>query len=422
MPTGMEREPEQDPEKYSFLHEKIKDETFSWKKIAFKASKIVGLGLLFGISASISFFALKPWAESAFQRNPDEIQIPQDEETDDAPAGEQTAGEQTTQSLTIENYKELGTALNQVAIEARKSMVQIVGAKGNQNAFEGMDKRTNSTPGVIIADNGVELLILTDTSILPDAHTFWVEFVDKTQCEAILKKKDENLNLAMLSISKAAISETTWNRISVASLGNSKVMRMGKTVIALGNPFGMADELTYGIVSSAAHSIVRADGEYDVLSTDIMGTPQSRGVLFDIDGNVVGIMQPDILEGNSRNMLTAYGISAIKSEIELLSNGKDVPYIGIVGTIITKDVADAQNMPEGLYVSEVEADSPAMRAGIQNGDIITDIGDKEIDTLMGYRSAIITKEIGTELHLKGQRRGAEDYVRIEFNVTVGIKE
>ncbi|MFQ9418972.1 MAG: PDZ domain-containing protein [Lachnospiraceae bacterium] len=73
-------------------------------------------------------------------------------------------------------------------------------------------------------------------------------------------------------------------------------------------------------------------------------------------------------------------------------------------------------------MTEVEADSPAMKAGIQNGDIITHIDKKKIESVIGYHSTMITQDVGTEVTLTGQRRGAEEYVEIHFTVTIGIKE
>ena len=105
-----------------------------------------------------------------------------------------------------------------------------------------------------------------------------------------------------------------------------------------------------------------------------------------------------------------------------MSNAKEVPYIGIVGTLVTEEISAAQNIPKGFCVTEVETDSPAMKAGIQNGDIITHIDKKKIESVVGYHSTMITQDVGTEVTLTGQRRGAEEYVEIEFTVTIGIKE
>ena len=150
------------------------------------------------------------------------------------------------------------------------------------------------------------------------------------------------------------------------------------------------------------------------------GAKGSSGFLFDTYGNVMGIIDPDLMNEDGTGTLAAIGISAIKSEIELMSNGKNVPYVGIIGTIITKEMSEIQGMPAGLYVTEVEVDSPAMKAGIQSGDIITKIGGQEIDSLTAYHKEVLAQEAGKTIKLTGQRYGVENYVDIKFNVTVGV--
>ena len=169
--------PDQEPEKYSFLQEKIKDEAFSRKKVLYKISWLVGKGLLFGVAASIGFFALKPWAESTFQKNPDKIEIPKDEDTQNTPS-EDT---QTTQEeFTIEKYKELNSLLTQTALEAKKSVVEVSAVHENGNLLEEDRGADHKVSGVIVADNGQELLILTEMDALSDVSELQVKFVDNT--------------------------------------------------------------------------------------------------------------------------------------------------------------------------------------------------------------------------------------------------
>lgn len=409
--------PDQEPEKYSFLQEKIKDEAFSRKKVLYKISWLVGKGLLFGVAASIGFFALKPWAESTFQKNPDKIEIPKDEDIQDTLA-EDTQPVQ--QELTIESYKELNSLLAQTSIEAKKCVVEVQGMHEDGNLLKEDAGDDYKRAGVIVADNGQELLILTDVGVLTDASELQVRFADNTRYVATLKKKSANIGMAIVGVDRSLITDATWSRIKVADLGNSNAMSQGKAVIALGNPFGYSDGMGVGIVSSIQESVMLADGEYKVIVTDMPGTAQGSGILFNVDGAVVGIINPKL--GGDMGVMTAYGISSLKSEIELMSNAKEVPYIGIIGTLVTEEISAAQNIPKGFCVTEVETDSPAMKAGIQNGDIITHIDKKKIESVVGYHSTMITQDVGTEVTLTGQRRGAEEYVEIEFTVTIGIKE
>lgn len=419
---SMERNngPEQEQEQYSFLQEKIKDDTFDKKKLMHKVAKTVGAGLAFGTAASISFFMFKPWLETTFQKNPNEVTIPKDEERGEALDEEQVT-KPIQQTLTMEQYKELSYALRQVSAEAEKSMVQVIRIHDMNNwAEENPDE--DSAAGVIVADNGSELLILVNTSVLQDAKAMKVRFADGMQYDAVVKKKDGNINMAILSVSKRSIRDATWSKIKVAQLGNSNVLTKGETLIALGEPFSYADGLGIGVASSVDHNVILADGSYNVIVTDMAGTLRSSGALFDVDGNVVGIISPDFFKGEDNGVMTAFGISSVKTEIELLSNAKAVPYLGIKGVMVTDELSKANHIPKGLYVIEVEADSPALNAGIQSGDIITHVGQMKIESDAAYHNNLLKQVSGSGLTLKGERHGAEDYVEISFDAIVGIKE
>ncbi len=418
MPTNREYDSDneipQESEQYAFIEEKIKSDTFDIKKTMNKLSWIACIGLVFGAFACISFFALKPWAESVFQKEPDKIEIPADAPVveEDEPVQEQ---ESTLPELTIENLEQLNYELNKVASQAQKSMVNVIGVIVNDQEEE----EKLSVAGVLVADNGQELLMLADVSDIGNAKLYKVKFFDDAEYDVNLKQMSENSHIGIFSIKKNIISDATWSKIAVAQFGSSNAFARGKTMIALGNLYGYENEMGYGIASSVDLHIARTDGEYSMLVTDIPGSAGNSGVLFDIHGNIVGIINNEIAQKSQGSVIVAYGISSLKNEIELMSNGKPIPYIGIIGTVVNDIIAKEQNIPEGLYVTEVEPESPAMAAGIQSGDIITDIGIRTIESLAGYQSELMTKEVGEEIRLKGMRYGADSYVEINFNVTVG---
>ena len=106
----------------------------------------------------------------------------------------------------------------------------------------------------------------------------------------------------------------------------------------------------------------------------------------------------------------------------MLVNGESVPYIGISGTAVTDEIAQQQSMPSGMYVVQVDADSPAMAAGIQSGDVIQEISGTEVMNTSTYEKAVLECKTGENVKLKGSRLGADGYVDIEFTVTVGSQE
>ena len=411
---------EQNQEKYSFMQESIKDEEVNGKKVLKKVAGLVGKGLLFGVAASLGFFALKPWAETIFQKDPNKVEIPQDDELEETVQSEPE--EVTSQVLTVEDYRDLNEVLIQVAAEAEKSVVLMTGIQQDEGWLTEQDSAAYQTSGLIVADNGRELLILANYSDMKDAQLFQAKFADGSVHEAVMKQKDGNINLAVFSVAKSSISEKAWESIKVAELGNSNVLKQGRVMIALGSPFGVHGGIGYGAASSVDETINLADGQYDILITDLPNAEKNSGILFDTYGRVMGIINHELAKGNEVSTLTALGISTIKSEIELMSNGKHVPYVGVHGTIVTEEISEVQNIPAGLYVTEVEVDSPAMKAGIQSGDVITEVSGKEITTYAEYHKAVIGQEAGKSIQVIGQRYGAEKYVGIKFNVTVGIKQ
>lgn len=408
MDTEHGPELEQETEEYSFLQEKIKEEEMNPRKILTKICKWGGLGILFGIAACVGFFALRPWAEETFQQNPSKVELQQNEEDEPAIEPEEVVVEKEV--LTIEDYRKLNALLNQVAAEAKKSMVEIRPTSAAE-----------SISGVIIADNGRELLILAHDAGLVHDGNLQAEFVNGKTAAATLKESDGNIGVAIFSVSKVEINDEIWNAIEVAELGNSSALGQGRSLIALGQPFGYADGLGYGAVSTTKESTVCADGVYGIIITDMPGAKKGNGILFDAYGKVQGIIAPE-LAADGTNVMTAYGISDITGEVELMVNGKQVPYVGIIGVTVTEEMAETQGIPAGLYVTEVEADSPAMQAGIQSGDIIISAAGSEIKSLKGYRVQLNKQEVGQRIKFKGQRQGVESYVDIDFNVTVGVKK
>lgn len=413
-------EEQEEEQEFSFLQETIKDEAGGTKKTRKNILRMIGLGLVFGIAASFSFCVLKPWFERQLQSNPEKVTIPKEEEQEDT-ADEDGTKDGTQQVLDEESYRQMNQALNAVAQEAAKSVVEINGISGEEGWLEADYDKKNSVSGLIIADNGQQLLMLAKTSILKESNEVTVTFCDGKTYKAGVKKKDSNLGLGIYAVNRNDIQESTWSQSKIAVLGSSNSLSKGETAIAIGKPFNYAGGSGYGIISSNKNVIDTADGQYRLICTDIPGTVKGTGFIVNLKGEVTGIIDQSISDEDSMKLTTAYGISDLKELIELLSNGKAVPYVGILGIDVTESI-EQQGIPQGVYVKEVEVDSPAMSAGIQSGDIITSIGGAEIKTVSGYQSVLIDKAVGTKVKIKGQRQGSGGYVDIDFNVTIGSKE
>ena len=414
---------------FSFLKETIKPKPVSREKIFMQLLRMAIYGVIIGMFACCSFFALKPWAEETFREDPQKVTIPED--TEDGAALE--ADEQTEQEdpkapvLDGTSYQTMMESLSVTAEEARKGVVSVhAGSTDGANDWMGTDSANPGVTGLIAADNGQELLILADNSICKDADTWEIVLADGSRCAAALKVQDQNRKLAVFSIVRSIIPEETWGKIQVADLGNSNIIAKGDPVIAMGNLFGYDNGLGYGVVSSTALSTTFSDGDCRVISTDIPLEKSGGGVLVNQEGAVVGIVRQGIVQGTTEEGVSvtanALAISDMKSAMELLLNGEKVPYAGIYGVTVTAAAAQQQELPEGLYITAVDADSPAMAAGIQNGDIIQEVDGKPISGFAAYEKAMLECEPGKDVRITGQRRGAAGYVNIQFTLTVGSWE
>ncbi len=413
----------EEEEPFSFLQETIKPKPLSREKILSQLARIAIYGLLFGIFACLGFFALKPWVEKQFQGDPKTVTIPEDEEEKE---GEETSGEveatETEQPLSAGSYAQIMESMYETSSEAYKGVVSVRAVTDTEDWESTATGIQTSVTGLIVADNGQELLILSDDSICSEAQGWTVIFADGNSYHAGLKKRDKNRGLAVFGVAREGIASTTWSAIKVAELGNSNLVQQGDVVIALGNTFGYADGTGYGIISSNAYQEVFSDGECRVLATDISAAKGGTGILFNQEGQAIGLISPDIWEEEESTTANAYAISDLKSVIELLVNGESVPYIGIFGTTVTDDISQQQGMPDGVYVVQVDADSPAMTAGIQSGDVIQSVGGTEVVTTSAYEQAVRKCRAGEPVKIRGSRLGADGYVDIEFDVTIGSRE
>lgn len=419
----LEQKQNSEEEEYSFLQEIIKDEAGDQAKWKHDVLRRIQLGLIFGLVACFTFFACKPWVEKRFEEDPTEVTIPQDEQQEEnqTQQEEEQVQEQKT-VLTTETYQEMLNNLKQVSGKVRKSVVEIQGAVTEEEFSKDQEDKEKSISGMIVADNGQELLILAGELPVKDAKIIRATFSGDSQCDAILKSRDAGLGLCVYAVQRKNIADDVWAQIETATLGGSKVVSEGDTVIAVGKLYGCDTIAGYGVIESGENYLDKADGQYQTIYTDVAGDISGSGVLVNIRGEVIGIINTSVRSDDQTNKISGYGISDIKDVIELLSNGKNVPYLGVSGVEVSSEM-QGQGIPQGVYVKEVDAGSPAMAAGIQSGDIITNIADTDIINLLGYHNTLVKQNVGDKILVRGKRQGTGgEYVDIDFGVTVGYKQ
>ena len=300
-------------------------------------------------------------------------------------------------------------------------MVTVRGITSNVDWFDNVHESSNQASGLVVADNGRDLLILVDYSSLQNAESLVVDLDGGSyRAAAELKGLDIKTNLAVVGIDLASIPENLieTGKLAVANLGSSVNVNtlVGTPVIALGMPMGTSDSIGYGMITSASTQILEPDRNYRLLLTDINGSRDAEGVLFNLQGQVVGIITGNKANSDMANLINAYGISEIKKIIQKLSNQAAFAYLGITGVNVTSEAHQSMGVPYGAFVTELEMDSPAMLAGIQAGDVITSINENVVASFSSYTSMLMDFSPGQTVQLTVMRQAQEDYREMSFSI------
>ena len=208
--------------------------------------------------------------------------------------------------------------------------------------------------------------------------------------------------------------------ITVAQIGNSNTVSKGQIVIALGSPLGTSYSILSGSITSRGNEITTLDNNYSVFTTDIVGSKNGSGILIDVNGEIVGLIMQDYSSAGASNTLTAVAISGVSELLNLLMAGEDIPYLGISGTTVTDKIAEKYTVPKGVYVKEVEMDSPAMLAGIQSGDVIISLDGEEINSMSAYSQKLLTLIPGESCEVEVKRQSTSGYSVIKCQVEPGV--
>lgn len=414
-----ESEMNETPE-YSFLQEVIKDEVGGTGKRKKRILRKIGVGIFIGLVACFTFSVFKPWVESRISGNPDEVMIPRD--TKQTAENEADRFGKDGNGQKKDNYSKSVKSLSDVAKKGKRSVVSLLVLTGATIGNKEFVSGSQSVSGVLIADNGQELLILGPTMEVGETQQIQATFCDGKKYRVTEKKSDANLELTIYAVKESQLEEKTAKSIRLAALGSSYEVKKGDTTVLLGMLFGQGDAVGYGVLRSSTEKAEWADGTYHILGAELAGFTGGSGIMFNRQGEVIGIICDAAGEDAKEELMHAYAISDIKDVMQFLANGESVPYIGIHATDVSENIAEDRRIPRGIYVDKVEADSPAMRAGIQSGDVLTAIGGTDIENFEQYHELLMEEKEGTHLLIKGYRRGAKDqYVAVHFNATVGNK-
>ena len=267
--------------------------------------------------------------------------------------------------------------------------------------------------GVIVSTDG---LVVTNYHVISEGTEVEVVLSDKREFVAEVLFTDSASDLALLQI------DPEGDDLPILNLGDSDGVEIGDLVLAIGNPFGVGQTTTMGIVSALARTDVGITEVGSFIQTDASINPgNSGGALVDMNGNLIGINTAIYSQsGSSAGIGFATPASSVANTLRALENGggKVVrPWLGITGEDVTRQMANILKLDGngGFLVNDVYDPSPAFDAGIQTGDVILSLDSAEILSTAEMRYAIASSLVGDTMIAQVYREG--DIIDIVLNLT-----
>lgn len=262
--------------------------------------------------------------------------------------------------------------------------------------------------GVII--DAAQGLIVSNSHVVQNADDIVITLTDRRQFQAEVVGSDPATDVALLRIDAEGLSEAT--------LGNSDDLDVGDFVVAIGNPFGLGQTATAGIVSALGRSGINIEGYEDFIQTDASINPgNSGGALVGLDGTVKGI-NTAILSPAGGNIGIGFAIPSnmVREVVDQLLEYGEVQRgrVGIGIQDVTPALAEALQLGvlSGAIVSQVEPGSPAEQAGVQVGDVITAVNGEPVETSTALRNSIGLMRLGDTVTLTLVRAGETHSVEV----------
>ena len=400
------------------------------KGSAFK--RVVGISaaaLLFGTVAGGTMFGVNNLATNLIQTEEETV-------AHSKKASEVSTVELKEASTAVTTANSSSPTVADVSPIVESAMPSVVAIKGTTSveaySWFGEDQSydaASSGSGIIIGKNDTELLIVTNNHVVEDTKDLSVVFIDNEEVKAAIKGRDSDNDIAIIAVKLADIKPETIEKIAVAQMGDSDELKVGQGVVAIGNALGYGQSVTVGYVSAIDREVTTKDSSIkNLLQTDAAINPgNSGGALLNMSGEVIGINTAKYASTEVEGMGYAIPISKVKDIIADLSSKETRSdkvdeakqgYLGIQGKNIGEEVAEAYDMPRGVYVYKIVENSSAANSDLREKDIITKIDAQSVKSMEDLKDILSYYKSGEKIKLTVQRLNDSTYEEKEIEITL----
>ncbi len=318
-----------------------------------------------------------------------------------------------------EDVKAMYKVLANLANDLDSCVTAIHSIKNEKDWFDNLIESGHYYSGLVIAKTENEVLVLCPVQAIDAADTINVSFKNNYSKQATVKSADGHIGLAILSVDTSDADSGIKEGIEVIALGNSYLVSRGDIALAIGSPSGFNYSTGYGWVSYISKDVSIVDSSAMFMHTSLALDNAKGSFLVNTSGELIGIATSAYPSESSTGV--AIGISDLKARLEYMINAMPAAYIGIKPIDINAKAKES-GVPEGIYVTEVVADSPSYISGIQVGDIISEIDGIKVSSTAAYKEVIDKLTVGKEINIKLYRdNGKNEYSQLDINLTVASR-
>jgi Do/DeqQ family serine protease len=347
-----------------------------------------------------------------------------------AAAGDSQAQTLAAESVVPQSQEQIHLSFAPLVKAASPAVVNVYTAKNVKSRVTPMEQLLYGVPaqgsvqnslgsGVIVGSDGI---IVTNNHVIQGADSFRIVLSDRREYAAELLLADERTDLAVLKI------DTGAERLPTLSFADTRAVQVGDLVLAIGNPFGVGQTVTNGIISATARTDVGVSDYSFFLQTDAAVNPgNSGGALINTKGELVGVNTAIYSRtGGSVGIGFAIPSEMVKRVVDAAVNSGTFvrPWLGLAAQSVSYDIAKTQGLtrPVGVIVTEVYPDGPAANAGLRRGDLVTAIDDREVFDEKGLKFLAAVRNPGETAKLTVLRAGNAQTINVQLEPPPGATE
>ncbi|MBE5964727.1 MAG: PDZ domain-containing protein [Lachnospira sp.] len=397
----------------SFINETVKKRKMSSGEVLKRSALFFVKAITLGLIATVTFLLAEPVIRELLENNGENV-VKIDDGTENTISVENSTTEGRVNENPLYDTKEgMSKLLNSIVqIEGK---INILDEKG-----EILGEQLTFSSGAVVS-TGDNTIILTDYESVKDSEIIKITFSNELQCTAKVKSYNKQLGIAVISADTQELFDGSYFPEENV-FGDSGNIDKGEELMYIGVSEGV------GVINVSCDTLTTnnilqyTDVMYSMFTTDLASNVAMNGFLYNSSNQLVGmIAQPE--NNGITDLVAALGSTDIMPIVEKLSNDKPLPYMGINGSTVTDELKEYVNsdMPYGVYVTKVDTNSPAYEAGILNGDIITEVSGKEIDSVKTFSNVINSMDKGNVARVNVERYGKNEYKNLTFSVIIGGK-